>query len=360
MSSDGNRILGFDFARALAVLGMVIVNFKVVMSAEHAGPAWLVWLAGLLDGRAAATFVILAGVGVSLLSQRGRLAGDRRRLGTDRLKLIKRSAFLFVVGLLYSPIWPADILHFYALYLLIGAALLSATGRQLWGSAAVLVAVFLVLLFVFDYERGWKWETLDYVDFWTPAGMIRHLFFNGFHPVFPWAAFLVAGMWLGRQDLRGTQRRQRILWVSAVVVVVAECASALLLWTVSDLAGTDGEDMRSLLGTAPMPPMPLYLFSAGGVAFGLIMLCIMITEGYRGSRWVGWLVATGQLALTLYVAHVVIGMGLLETLGRLEKQTLGFAVVAALVFYVIGTAFSVLWTRRFQRGPLEWLMRRLT
>ncbi len=36
------RIPGFDIARAFAVLGMVIVNFKVVMNAESNGPPWLV------------------------------------------------------------------------------------------------------------------------------------------------------------------------------------------------------------------------------------------------------------------------------------------------------------------------------
>ena len=40
----------------------------------------------------------------------------------------------------------------------------------------------------------------SYAGFWTPWGMIRHLFFNSFHPVFPWTAFLLAGMWLGWQD----------------------------------------------------------------------------------------------------------------------------------------------------------------
>ena len=63
------RVIGYDLARALAIFGMVIVNFKIVMGAEQNGPEWLVGLVGLLDGRAAATFVVLAGAGISLLSQ---------------------------------------------------------------------------------------------------------------------------------------------------------------------------------------------------------------------------------------------------------------------------------------------------
>ena len=51
---------------------MVVVNFKIVMGAGDRGPDWLVSLVGLLEGRAAATFVVLAGAGLSLLSGKGR------------------------------------------------------------------------------------------------------------------------------------------------------------------------------------------------------------------------------------------------------------------------------------------------
>ena len=62
----GGRIVGLDIARVSAVVGMVIVNFKITMSAENSGPQWLQGVAALLDGRAAATFVVLAGIGASL------------------------------------------------------------------------------------------------------------------------------------------------------------------------------------------------------------------------------------------------------------------------------------------------------
>jgi hypothetical protein len=68
VKSLNTRIVGYDLARALAIMGMVVVNFKVVMGASEAGPDWLVWLVNLLEGRAAATFVVLAGVGMSLIS----------------------------------------------------------------------------------------------------------------------------------------------------------------------------------------------------------------------------------------------------------------------------------------------------
>ncbi|MCP4873438.1 MAG: DUF1624 domain-containing protein [Proteobacteria bacterium] len=67
MSSD--RIEGFDVARAFAVLGMVVVNFKVVLGVSDGEPSLLHTAASLIDGKAAATFVVLAGVGVSLMTR---------------------------------------------------------------------------------------------------------------------------------------------------------------------------------------------------------------------------------------------------------------------------------------------------
>ena len=77
--SRNTRIIGYDVARAIAILGMVLVNFKIVMWDGETGPYWLAWLVSLLEGRAAAIFVILAGVGLSLLSQRARLAKDTQK-----------------------------------------------------------------------------------------------------------------------------------------------------------------------------------------------------------------------------------------------------------------------------------------
>lgn len=355
------RIYGYDVARALAVMGMVIVNFKVVMGAAQSAPHWGLSLVSLLEGRAAATFVVLAGAGVSLSARKARMNQDAEALRANRQTLLKRALFLFVVGLLYSPIWPADILHFYGLYLTFGAFVLVAPSRRLWLLAMTFTLAFVALALVLDYETGWNWETLGYTGFWTPAGMVRHLFFNGFHPVFPWTAFLFIGMILGRQDLRDTQVRKRILWGGAGVALVAETTSRLLVRVLGAGAPpAEQELIGAMFGTAPMPPMPLYILAGAGTACAGIALCIALTERYRDAAWIRPLVSTGQLALTLYVAHVVIGMGALESLGRLEQQSVPFMLGSAAVFCSAAVLFAHLWRIRFKRGPLEWLMRRLT
>ena len=354
------RILGFDIARAFAVLGMVIVNFKVVMGADSNGPPWLVWITSLVDGRAAATFVVLAGAGISLLSNTARLADDAQRIRQHRIVLMRRAVVMFVVGLLYIPIWPADILHFYGVYFAIAAMLLAVRDRWLITIAGCVVALSFVLLLTFDYELGWNWKTLEYSGFWTVRGMIRHILFNGFHPVFPWLSFLLFGMVLGRSNMANPSTRKRWLIFGVLTTALAEIVSWLLTKILTATSVTSTHDgIVDLFGTAPMPPTPLYVLAGVGVACIVISLSVSLGQQPSLDRWLKPLVSTGQLALTLYVAHVIIGMGTLEAIDRLEQQSLAFSVGSSLAFCVLAVAFAHLWASHFKRGPLEMVVRRL-
>jgi len=360
------RITGFDIARAVAVAGMVVVNFKVVMFAEQRGSGWLQTATGLLEGRAAATFVILAGVGASLMTGGARAEGDLRALDRVRSLLVRRAGFLLVAGYLFVLIWPADILHYYAFYIGIGTLLLAASDRALW-----LWSLLAVALFVGLYSFAGYWDQLDavyltYDGLWTPVGLVRNLLFNGWHPVLPWVGFYLVGMWLGRRDVRNRGTRWRIIWVAAAVAGAAEVVASFFDPIVFDIVakgpGSLGvvADNSALLAAEPLPPGPIYLLAAGGTAVVVILLCVEVGLRWPGSRAVRWAAATGELALTVYFAHVLLGMGTLEAIGRLDSQTLGFAVGTAAVFLVAAVGFAVVWRRYHRRGPVEWAMRRLS
>ena len=125
-----SRIEGYDVARSLAIFGMVVVNFKTTMGAERLGPEGLIRVLNLLDGRAAALFVVLAGVGISLLSRTARQTNDHLLLGQHRRLLLKCALILFGVGLAYWPVWPADILHFYGAYIVVAVLFLTIATRE--------------------------------------------------------------------------------------------------------------------------------------------------------------------------------------------------------------------------------------
>jgi len=324
------------------------------------GSQFLLDAASLLEGRAAAIFVILAGVGISLLTKKARESNDVLKVKSHRISLFKRSILLIVIGLAYSPIWPADILHFYGLYIIIGTILLTASNRTLLTFSGILIAGFVLLLGFVDYELGWNWKTYEYLDFWTIEGMVRHMFYNGFHPVFPWAAFLLIGMWLGRQNVFDKAVRNRLLIGSLILWVGIESISHILISYFS--ANPDGlsiEEIYYIFGTKPMPPMPFYILSATGSAITFIMICVTISLKYNESKILKPLIYTGQLALTFYVAHVIVGMGFLEAIGKLENQTINFALLSAMIFNILCIVFAYYWKRKYAVGPLEWVFRKL-
>jgi hypothetical protein len=85
----------------------------------------------LLDGRAAATSVILAGVRVTLRSRRAVVADEPRAIDPVRKTLIHRGLFLHAVGFVNLLVWPGDTLRVYGVSLLVTAGLMTASDRRL-------------------------------------------------------------------------------------------------------------------------------------------------------------------------------------------------------------------------------------
>lgn len=358
------RITGYDFARGISVLGMFLINFKMVMQSplemHHpleiaAGTSQGFWahLLTICEGRFAALFILLAGIGVSLMTQRARTENDPALLSRNRRTLFIRAALLFIAGLLYFPIWEADILHYYGIFILVGLLMLTCSGRHLFGLALFLVLFSPLLYRVFDWEAGWNWEAFTYEGFWTVAGFLRHTFFNGFQPIFPWLALFIFGMLIGRKNLADKAVRARYLWICLGLFLFCELLSLGLVGAI------DNPEQALYFTTLSFPTAPLFIVSATCSSLVLILLSIMVTEKVS-PRLTRPLVLTGQMALTHYVSHVMVGMVFLEAVGRLYNQSLAFSLLFATGFFALSMLFSMLWNRRFAKGPLETLMRKIS
>ncbi|WP_062055510.1 DUF418 domain-containing protein [Aquimarina longa] len=354
------RIIGIDVARAFAVIGMVIVNFKVVFGED--GRSWVQSFANIFEGKSAATFVVLAGVGLALMTNSAIKNDDHEKLKIIRNIIAKRALFLFIIGISYIAIWPADILHFYSVYMVIVILLLRRKENIFLTSGIVLILIYPILMMFWDYEIGWDFSTLDYQDFWTIKGFIKNLFFNGFHPVIPWAAFMLFGYWLGKQDLHNEKVVKKIFWISFFIFVLIQYSSYLAISFLSEGDQETTKELVEVVGTDPMPPLPIYMFTGITIAFTIISACIWIARRYENTIIINGLNKTGQLALTFYVAHVIIGMGIVEILNpsKMGKYSIEFSVVYALVFSLFCILFAIIWRKYKKSGPLEWVMRKLT
>jgi uncharacterized protein len=355
------RVMGFDLARALAIFGMVIVNFKTAMNSET-GNDFLLWFSTIFEGRASSLFVILAGIGVTFLTNKSRQQVAQIVVNKSRKTLIQRGLLLITTGLMFMPIWEADILHFYGFYFLIAAAVFMLSSRALLLISIMLTLSFPILMLFFDYDQNWDWSTLTYLNLWSLDGMIRHILFNGFHPIFPWAAFLVFGMWLGRVDLSKTLIRNRLLTWSVITLITIEFGFYLIRLIIGDGAefGIIHDQAVSLFSTSVMPPFPQYIISSGSSACIVLVGCLYFSDKYRESKINVWLCHTGQMSMTLYVAHVMVGMGALDGMNRLNNQDIGFSLLSSLIFCASGACFSVLYLKHFRFGPIEWLFRKMS
>lgn len=338
------RIDGLDLARALAFIGMVIVNFKTVLFVPD-GTGALDAAVTFLQGKAAAGFVVLAGSGFSFFAQK---AGDA--------VIVRRAAFLFIIGLLNCLIFEADIIHYYAVYFLLGLAMIRLSMRGLALCVVLSNAVFMAMLHWLDYDLGWDWDALSYSDFWTIDGFIRNLFFNGYHPVFPWIGFFAAGLMLGRLNLADPVIHYRLMAAGAACLLLAEGVShALIGWWGEGMS----EDLFYMLETGPVPPTPFYTVSGLGFALVLVGGSLAGATVLQRAGVLDFFTIAGRQALTLYAAHILIGMGVMEVMGLYTApQTLETALIAAMIFIVPAFVFSFLWARHFKSGPLETLMRR--
>ena len=336
------RLEGLDLARFLAFVGMVIVNFKVVMGAEMTSGAS--FLGSLLTGRAAATFVVLAGVGLGLAALKD--------LPKTRAVTLRRAVFLMIAGLLNMMIFEGDILHYYAVYFVFGAFLLTLGQSGLLIALLGVNVVFLAMLFTLNYEAGWNWETLEYTGFWTPTGFVRNLMFNGWHPVFPWLSFLIYGLFLSRLSLSDSKTQINLIAFGLIVYLSATWISNSLTSSISD------PDLLGLVSTEPLPPMPLYILAGIGAASLVTGLCLRFSDVLAQIGVLQILMPAGRQTLTLYIAHILIGMGVLEALGLVGGQTESTAVIAALLFCAASVVYAYVWSKFYKRGPFEALMRR--
>ena len=104
------RLPGPDVVRAVALIGVVVMNFHgyLILRGDVRGTDTIdqffdPWT-GPLAARFAATFVLVAGVGVTLLTRSS--IGNRAAVQAKRWTLVRRGLVLYVGGLVLDTVWP--------------------------------------------------------------------------------------------------------------------------------------------------------------------------------------------------------------------------------------------------------------
>lgn len=356
MSSTTTRIIGYDLARALAIMAMVLVNFCSIFDLTVFSPDWLETCVDFLYGRAATVFVMLAGLSLAILSNRFKRVSDRI---VFKKLIMKRSLLLLGIGLILWHWWEADILHFYSLLLVMGAGIAFWPLQWLWfGVLSVLcisMPICAHLTVIYDL-----FDAIVFVEM-QPAVIRLALDFvtSPFYSLFPWLGFFLIGMLL-EQCGKASSGFYRRLFVSGVIVcIMVEClSSTMMTWAAERNIDIEGQWGFAFIRSETFPATPLFVISSGASSIALIGLCRWLT--FRPSavtRRLHLFVSFGQMSLTMYIAHIVWGFSYLALMKH-KGENIGptqmlFAVGA---FYLSGFIFAAKWKEHFQRGPLETML----
>ncbi len=355
------RFVGPDVVRAVALIGVVVMNYHgyFILDGGHNDHSTL-WgrffdpWRGPLSTRFAATFVLVAGVGVTLLTNGVRLQRPRdgAAVAAKRWTLVRRGLALYAFGLMFNSIWDGTILPYYGVMFVVAAAIftlatpwiaaigvtsaLAGAGIRWWGIERS-----------FDrHSTAWLYSPPSR----SPRGLVFDVFVNGTHPLLPWLAFLCAGIILGRA-LRSP------LWKPVALV------AGLTLFGFATLM-SDSLRPRSVLSSVLASDDPfdrglLYVASALGTALVAFTVVYTVAERFSHTRVVQWFAHAGQMSLTLYVAHALVFNFVTHWHSWVRPAGLDVALTFSAVFWAVGIATAALWHRRFGIGPAEWVYRKL-
>jgi len=361
------RIIGFDLARAYAIFGMYIVNF-IFCFGTFRNQTILGKFSNLFIGNSTSIFIICAGMGIMLLANRYSGSIEEKR----KLKLIiwKRSLFLFALGLLLYNWWPGDILHFYGGYMHIAAFILFIPKRNYLWIAFAFILVYNILQFFIPIFTSWNLQTTKYTDFWTPIGFLRNTFYNGWNSIFPWFAYFLIGMYLGKLNWQDKRTKKNLFLIGLCMLALFK---ALRLYIIYDFENPLHHqfyiDSWFYIMEDYFPVnVPFFMITAGW-ALMVISLCMFLGDKFSSTKLVNMLSQTGKITLTLYVFHMFVGVLLLSILSH-KKYTgfpqtespldTGYILLFAIVLFGISVLGSYLWSKKFKNGPIETMMRKIS
>ncbi len=326
------RLLGIDAARGIALFGMMAVHSLVAVG-EDGSPTLSYSIAA---GRSSALFAVLAGVGIAFTTGRARVQRGQR--SATAAALAARAGAIGAIGLLlgYTDAeYAVVILPYYAILFLLAIPLVFLPTRTL-AALAVLIAI-AVPATIELVGSSLPTPSLDnptlsaIID--NPGRWTIELLLNGEFPALPWAAYICAGIVVGRLRLTSANVAAALLVTGSAMAVGARIVSEILIFHLGGLEhlvtgsklprevildlisyGADGSVAGSswwwLAVDGPHSSTPLDLLGTIGSSVAVIgaMLFLGHLAGTRLEKMTRLVIvplaAAGSMTLTLYVLHI--------------------------------------------------------
>ncbi|MFD6814645.1 heparan-alpha-glucosaminide N-acetyltransferase domain-containing protein [Enteractinococcus coprophilus] len=388
-----------DTARGIAILGMIATHIfpliHVDVSGMNASPTWAGWA---FTGVSSALFVVLAGVGLSILT------ANTTHVTATRKQLTVRALVLMFIGLLLGMVesYIAIILVHYGVMFLLAMWFITLSRKALTITAVTWLVVSPIVHGVFTrfmqlqaggtvaYIEEWRlWHSPTLVDVFTqPFLTLWDVLFTGFYPVISFFGYVLVGMAIGRADLAKRSTALFLLISGVVTYVVCRGVSRWLLTDdafvsriahATDVASDEvsiyaatgsGMETGLLMGApewfglaVPHSGAPLDIYSTAGAAAAAIGFFVLLSRSRIAAKLLFPITATGTIALTAYTLHIVL-RGLWPSIWE-EPLAIGDPAwadvwIMLLVHWGVVIALGVIIKLLGKRGPLEGMLRQLS
>ena len=338
-----SRAAGLDLARAAVIIGMFAIHFYLPAQGETVdGFGWRQWapIGGLQAVRVG--FPLVAGIALALSASAATTTALRRWL-------LVRAAIFLPLGLALQELDPegvAVILQNLALLFLLAMAIVEWSDRALLWAAATSAATTFAL--TVGYASRPEWFHGGATRLWDdPGTTLAGLLATGAYPVIVLLCPFLLGVWMGRRGPDLVVDRRTMVAASAAL-------AALAVWHLAAedvLPASTPDWLRLVLDPALEPFSPTWLAAALAGQTLLLGLCLALAR--RIPRAITPLVALGRIALSAYVAHLLV---IAIDPAAVRSSTLSgtaWRTLAATVFFAL---FGAWWLRRHRRGPLEGLV----
>lgn len=345
------RIIDLDVTRAGALIGVCVMNYHGYLILDGGSIGEGFWAhtfnpwEGPMATRYAATFVVVAGMGVTLLTRGANGPAARAQL---RLVLVRRGLTLFAGGYVLNWIWPGTILFYYGAMFVIAALIFHL--RTEW-----IAAIGFAAAFAGAYIAWWGRDraAAGHNPTWlyqpgprSVRGLIFDTFVNGTHPLLPWLAFFCIGIVAARHMPWPSSTRVMLAFVGVLAVVATYAIH---------LAAPDDRN----LSVSPWSRSLVYTICAAGSAVVVVCVIGAIALATSESRITRAFAAAGRCTLTMYVGHALVYNLVVHWLGWVRPTGLDTALAFAAIYWVVGITAAAWWTRHMGLGPLERLYRAL-
>ncbi|MEZ2122899.1 heparan-alpha-glucosaminide N-acetyltransferase domain-containing protein [Corynebacterium sp. CCM 9203] len=287
----GSRVAGIDVARALAIVGMMFAHIGISEDSFTGNAAHI-----LATGLPSALFAVLTGVSLGFMGQSGAIAGGEC-LASSRSKLYVRGMLVVVIGLALTYMQS----RIAVVLMAIGIEIILLTPAVRWRTRTLLI--WWAVLFLLGAAVTTLLRLSDFYPMLITLG----------YPLPAWLLYGITGILLHRHLIYSGPRA----WTVAATIGAVVAGLGIWWWRLDvldighdspffDFHDPDLTVARDLfLSAAPHSGGLGDVLVSVGAAVTTVGLCLLACH----VRWAEVLLyplrATGSMALTVYVAHVL-------------------------------------------------------